>query len=126
MKMRVLLLLILYACLACKDKNKEHPENVKKEVEEVMKFDKEKWNVMDGSNYVYRDKMLEDLVYNVTLKGLKRDEILDLLGEPDRTDSSYLFYTIAEPRMFFITLHQKALVIKLAMDSTVEWRKIYK
>ena len=76
-------------------------------------------------DYPYRNEMLKDLVYNVALKGSKKEEVIDLLGQPDRSDSSYLFYAIAQERIGFFPLHTKTLVIKLTKDSTVEWRKIH-
>lgn len=76
-------------------------------------------------DYLYRNEMLKDLISNHSLKGLKKDELIDLLGPPDRIDSGYLFYMIAQKRLYFFPLHTKTLVIKLAKDSTVEWRKIH-
>lgn len=86
-------------------------------------FDKTKWSIKDKTDYPYRENMLQDLVYNVKLKGLKKVNILDLLGQPDRTDSNYLFYTVAQERIGALPLHTRTLVIKFIND-TVEWRKI--
>ena len=75
--------------------------------------------------FPYRNEMLYDLINNVTLKGLKKDKLIDLLGPPTRIDADYLFYTIAQPHFGILTLSNKSLVIKLTKDSTVEWRKIH-
>ncbi len=90
-----------------------------------QKFDQTKWLTKNDDDYPYRDKMLDDLVSNVTLKGLKYNELVGLLGAPDRKDSSYLFYRVAQQRIGLFPLHTKTLVIKFAKDSTVEWRKIH-
>lgn len=92
---------------------------------EKLNFDKTKWQTKTDDTYPYRDKMLDDLIKNVTLKGLKKNELLDLLGPPTRTDADHLFYTIKQPKLGFITVSNKSLVIKLTKDSTVEWRKIH-
>lgn len=90
-----------------------------------LKFDKTKWRTMEADAYPYRDDMLEDLINNVKLKGLKYDSARVLLGEPDRIDSGHLFYRIYQKRIGVFPLTTKTFVIKLATDSTVEWRKIH-
>lgn len=82
----------------------------------------------NGGQYLpYRNNMLNDLVYNQQLKGLKYNTVIDMLGQPNRTDNGHLFYTI--DKKYFgntaVILHTKTLVIKLGKDSTVEWRKIH-
>ena len=81
---------------------------------------------MQNGEYLYRNKMITDLLENYTLKGVKQDSILNMLGEPNRRDSLYFFY-IVDQKLFanFFPLYTKSLVIKLAGDSTVEWRKIH-
>ena len=113
-KRKILLLLFFLSFFACKSKQ-----------EDEHKFDKVKWSTKSDSDYPYRDKMLKDLIDNVKLKGLKWNEVTYLLGQPDRTDSSYLFYRIKQKRIGFFPLSTKTLIIKLAKDSTVEWRKIH-
>jgi hypothetical protein len=90
-----------------------------------MKFDKTKWSTKTGDDYPYRNSMLNDLVYNIKLKGFKKDSVLNLLGAPNRVDSNYLFYNISRERINVLTLHSKTLVIKLDKDNTVAWRKIH-
>lgn len=98
-------------CLGCKGSDHAPHE---------MIFDKTKWNTKDGPDYVYRNRMLSDLIDNHKLKGLNRAQLLEFLGDPTRTDSNYLFYRINEQRLKFITLHAKTLVIELAKDSLVD------
>ena len=117
--------LFLFA-LACRNVPDEKSVVVNSGIESVKEFDKTKWCAKDGKDYAYRDDMLEDLMGNQHLKTLKRNELIDLLGEPDRMDSNYLFYLIAQERLGFWPLHTKTLVIKLSPDSAMEWIKIHK
>lgn len=112
MQIKKLLLLLLLCCVACKRVSEE-------------KFDTVKWKTKHEMDYPYRNNMLNDLMAHYELHGLKLDELVALLGYPDRSDSGYLFYTIAQERWGFFPLHTKTLVIKLTRDSAVEWRKIH-
>lgn len=89
------------------------------------KFNKIKWSIKEDNEYPYRDKMLNDLIVTIKLKGLKKKAVIDLLGQPDRINSDYLYYKIAVQRIGFFPIHTKTFVIKLTTDSTVEWRKIH-
>ena len=86
-----------------------------------------KWATTYGAEYPYRDNMLSDLINNYKLTGLKKNEVLNLLGQPNRSGSGYLFYTIIYKYRgnIPVPVHTKTLVIKLARDSTVEWGKIH-
>jgi hypothetical protein len=102
--------------IACRNKQEETPE----------KFDKTKWAIQKDRDYPHRDNMLNDLIDNYKLHGLKMDSIINLLGQPSRIDSLYLFYTIKQKRLGNIfPLSTKTLVIKFKEDSTLEWRKIH-
>jgi len=89
-----------------------------RETESGMAFNKEKWETKNGSNYPYRNKMVKELMDKNTLKRLKKEEVINMLGEANRTDKEYLFYEIAQERLGFFPLHTKTLVIKLSNDST--------
>jgi hypothetical protein len=106
--------LLFFLCfIACKNTTDE-------------KFDKIKWAIKRDNEYPHRDKMLNDLIANYKLKGLKKEEVVELLGAPNRTDNGHLFYTIAQETLAnILPLHTKTMVIKLTKDSTVEWRKIH-
>lgn len=114
MQIRSLIPALLLFCVACKNKKHESPE----------KFDKTKWAVQDDMNYPYREAMLNDLMNSYELHGVRKDSVYNLLGSPDRADSDYLFYKVAQQRLGYFIVHTKTLVIKLAHD-TVEWRKIH-
>ena len=107
---------LVLCCLSCQDNRDENPKKA---------FDKELWNAKDGDdNYSHRDEMLDNLVYNVKLKGLTKEEVITMLGEPDRTNNEYLYYEVLVKEIVAFPLHKKFLVLKLAKDNTVEWRKI--
>jgi hypothetical protein len=118
MIIRNLLVLTTLCCLACKNTGKDKKEE---------KFDKVKWAITYGAEYPYRDNMLTDLITNYKFTGLKKEEIINLLGQPNRSGSGYLFYTIVYEYQGNIPVarHNKTLVIKLTNDSTVEWREIH-
>lgn len=120
MKTLGLLLPILVYCSSCTNDgmggNKKNEEA----------FDKSRWLVKEKKQYPYRNKMLNDLIENQKLKGIKKSEVLNLLGEPDRQDSNYIFYTVDQQLLGdLLPLHTKTLVIKFVND-TVAWRKIHK
>ena len=89
-----------------------------RESEKGIAFDKAKWETKKGSDYPYRNKIVKELMATDTLKRLKKEQILTMLGEPNRSDNAYLFYTIAQERLGLFPLHTKTLVIKLSNDST--------
>lgn len=116
------LLLIVLACNTEKDKKSA---SVYHGAIAEISFDKTKWKFKEGLDYPYRDKMLNSIVYNDTVRALNKDEILDLLGEPDRSNDGYLYYMISQRRLGFWPLHTKTLVIKLSGDTTIDWIKIH-
>lgn len=97
----------------------------KTETNTSLRFDKTKWSIKYEDEYLYRNNMLKDLISSQKINGLKKYELIDLIGQPDRIDSSYLFFKIAEQRIGLLVIHSKTLVIKLTQDSLVEWRKIH-
>jgi len=90
-----------------------------------MVFNQEKWNTKDGSDYPYRDKMLINLISDDSVRTLEKGEIIDLLGDPNRINENYLYYTIAQKRLGVWPLHKKTLVIKFSSDNTIDWMKIH-
>lgn len=94
--------------------------------QEAISFDEEKWKTKEGKDYPFREEMLGDLMENQGLRQLKRDEILELLGEPTRIDTNYVFYRIEQKRIGLFPLHTTTMVIQFAQDSTVNWIKVHK
>lgn len=125
--MRIFIGLLFIFCLSCTSHTEDYSEHMKIKPASEMRFDIAKWQVMEGKDYPYRDKMLNDIVYNDTIRSLNKNEILDLLGEPSysRDDPNFLHYRITEKRLGRWTLHTKTMVIKLSVDSTIDWIKIH-
>ncbi|MBT8301194.1 MAG: hypothetical protein KJO63_07685 [Maribacter sp.] len=125
--MRVIILVIplLLLVLACTIDKKESPRQIDHGAKSVNNFDKIKWQLKDGMDYPYRDQMLTSIVYNDTIRALNGDEIIELLGNPDRSNEGYLYYMVAQKRLGSWPLHTKTLVIKLMGDGTIEWIKIH-
>ena len=76
-------------------------------------------------DYPNRDQMLNSIVFNDSVRALNEDEILDLLGEPDRRNDGYLYYMISHRRLGFWPLHTKTMVVKLSENNTIDWIKIH-
>ena len=119
MQKTILLILPLLFCFGCMGGGED-----KFEATEVP-FNEAKWKTKKGRDYPFRDRMLGDLMSDEKIRELKSNEILNLLGKPARTDSSYLFYMITQKRIGFWPLHTKSLVIKFSEDSTINWMKIH-
>ncbi len=132
MKKIIYLLFISISFLACNDEEKITPaekdvtsEIMASEAKNDSSFDPQKWQIKEGSNYPYREQMLSNLMNNKEIRALKEEEIIELLGKPDRLDSNYLFYRINEKRLGWLTLHTKTMVVKMHPDSSVNWIKIH-
>ena len=117
MQLNPLLLVLALCCIAC---NNDKAKKTGSDTSTAIKFDTAKWRIKNGDDYPYRDELLKYLTTNNKLKGWKKDSVVVFLGQPDKIDSNYLFYRIAQKRIGFFPLHIKTLVIKLAADSTVE------
>ncbi len=127
MKIKFLLLLLPFLCIACNRSSEEKSESsIEEKPKAEMTFDKSKWLIQEGTNYPYREKMLNDVVYNDTIRSLNKGEILELLGEPNKINDGHLYYTITRTRFELLTLHTKTMVIKLREDDGIEWIKIHK
>ena len=125
MKNIILIVLLFVFCFGCKSDREENIENQKKNQDIEIVFDKEKWKTKDGKDYPYRDKMINGIVYNDTIRMLNKEQLLDLLGEPDYIREEHLYYRIKETRIGYWTLKTKTMVIKFIDDTTIEWIKIH-
>jgi len=111
--------ILLLCCLSCEPKRDEQPVIEDPPTETNSKFEKNRWLVKKGEDYPYRNEMIDDLMSQSELKKYNKDQMIDLLGEPDRVDSLYLFYRIDQERLGPWPMHTKTLVIKLSGDSTL-------
>lgn len=127
LQLRILMIFLFLSCLSCNCDVEEKSDPADRGSEVEITFDKTKWSIKEGKDYPFRDQMLNDIVYNDTVRELNKDEILELLGEPSyyRENENFLYYTITEKRLGFWTLHSKTLVIKLSEDYTIDWIKIH-
>jgi len=85
------------------------------------KFDRREWNDGDGLSWPNRAAMLDDLLANHKLKGLKYKEVINLLRYPQwnsYTDRSFE-YEITRKMDRLDTVYAKSLVLYLNKDSVV-------
>ena len=107
-----LLLLLLLFCSACGNRNEASKPDIK--------FERNKWDAKDDGNYTYRKQMVNDLLTNYKWAGLKKDSVINLLGEPDGIEEDvFMLYNYQQKHLGSFTLSTQSLVIELAKDSTV-------
>ena len=97
-----------------------------------IKFDKNRWNEQADPVFPssYRPKMLNDLITNNRLIGLRYHQLIELLGIPDNKDSSFLSYKIVvEYGSDIDPVYTKDLKFTYSRDSlinsfkVIEWKK---
>lgn len=122
----IIVFLLITGFLSCRSDRNDHTEAEQSNTDTEIVFDQEKWKTLDGKDYPFRESMLNDLVYNDTIRTLNRAEILDLLGEPSyyRVDTNFLYYTVTQKRVGSWPLRTKTMVIKFSGRDTIEWIKI--
>lgn len=125
--LKIIIFLVLLLGFNCRSKHKNYSENMLGKPESERIFNREKWQTKKGKDYPFREKMLNDVLYNDTVRTLHRNELLKMFGEPSyyREDSSYLHYIIKQKRLFSWPLHTKVMVIKCSDDNSVEWIKVH-
>ncbi len=124
-RIRTCLLVFFLFAGACTSEKKGKSDNTALQTAVDSTFQKEKWLIKEGGDYPYRAQMLNDIVYNDTIRTLLKDEIIALLGAPDRINEGHLYYLIDQRRLGSWTLHSKTLVIKLSAEETIDWIKIH-
>jgi hypothetical protein len=87
-------------------------------------FDREGWNLGDGITFPSRDAMLDDLLQNHKLKGLKYQEVIHLLHRPQLSDQKQMMYEVTEVNKPGKPRYIKQLILSLK-DSIVTNAKIY-
>ncbi len=127
MKIKLFLsVFVIVVFLACSEKGGENYDKGSVKPSSEMVFDKTKWQVKEGKDYPFREKMLNDVVYNDTIRSLNKTQILKLLGNPDRINENYFYYRVAQIRLIVWPLHTTTMVIKFKEDSGIEWIKIHR
>jgi hypothetical protein len=116
--------IIFLICSGC-NRDAEKVDDELKNAPTEIKFDKTKWLTKEESDYPYRELMLHDIVYNDAVRELTKNELLELLGEPDRSNKGHLYYMISQKKLGFWPIKTKTLVIKLKEDNTIDWIKIH-
>ena len=119
-----LVVIVLLLTSGCKDEQKHQQSVPPPDPGLKIDFNKKKWRKKRGDDYVYRDAMVDAVLYSDTIRALPKSGILQLLGAPDRTNAEYDYYVIKKTRLGLWTLKSRTLVIKYAGDQ-VEWIKIH-
>lgn len=88
-------------------------------------FDQEKWLTKEGTSYPYRAQMVDSVVYNDTIRSLSKQQILQILGQPDKREDNHIYYLISQSRIASWPLHTTFVVVKFTTADTVEWIKIH-
>ncbi len=122
MQTRSVFLILFFCCFSCSNEN---AGTGKQATALDSIFTHEKWMATDGQDYTYRDQIYRDVLYNDTIRSLGKAELLDLLGEPDRTNEDYLYYTIDQKRLGLWPLHTRTMVFKLTEHDSIEWIKLH-
>ena len=115
------LIFILTSCQADEEKRIQNESNA---TEDIV-FDQIKWIAKEGGEYLYRNQMLKDVLYNDTIRSLDKSEITTLLGAPDRTNENHMYYLISRSGIGAFTLNAKTMVVKIADDNSIEWIKVH-
>jgi len=95
------------------------------------KYNKERWQNSDsGFPSEYRDNMLNDLTKNHKLRGSTVQQLIKLLGRPDRIENNLIIYNIIIKYGGDTDVeYSKKLKLSFSKDSTitscnvVEWHK---
>lgn len=99
-----------------------------------IRFEKSGWNQKgDLNSYPNRERMLNDLMENYKIKGLKYSELVNLLGEPEiETTSKSIsanYNIVTDYGSDIDPVYVKTLVISLNIDSVAQsctvlnWKK---
>lgn len=120
---RILIAVLALALFACRPNEKSEGKSTPATTDNG--FSKTKWLEKNSDGYLYRDKLLDGLIASGTLKKMDKQEVLRFLGQPDRSDKNYLFYTVAQKKIGFFPLHTKTMVIELDTVNHVKTVKIH-
>jgi len=119
---KIILLIVIIGFISCKEE-KETVESLQKET--IIELNKVNWNKKEADDYLYRELLIDSVIENKELRSLGQNELLNVLGEPNRMENNHLYYTISQKKLGFWPLNQKTLVIKYSESDTITWIKIH-
>ncbi|MBT8236898.1 MAG: hypothetical protein KJO04_11940 [Bacteroidia bacterium] len=125
MKKFVLLLSLILVIMSCKSDQEDKKTSKLASQNTEIPFNKDKWVLKEGKDYVYREQMYEAVLYNDTIRSLNEVELIALLGDPDYNEEGHLYYRISETRMMNWKVKTKTMVVKLVQDGSIEWIKVH-
>lgn len=116
---KLLLVLLLFSS-ACSNKDEQAGKDQPTEGPDIN-FDKIKWNAKNDGAYTYRKQMVNDILNNYQWAGVKKDSVIQMLGEPDAFEEGNLRYDYEKkPFLGGFGTKIEAVVFELAPDSTVK------
>jgi len=92
-----------------------------------IKFDRGGWDRVDDPLYppALRERMLDDLLNNHKLIGLKYSQLEKLIGIPDSKDSNFVYYRVVVDYGHNIDpVYTKNLMFQLSKDSLITSFKV--
>lgn len=118
---------LVLLCAACKPDVSGKTEAAIPEIAIDSTFDPTRWQLKEGDDYPYRELMYRQLLYSDTLRQRSKSDVLQLLGEPDRSseDSSHIYYRLKGRQVGPVLFSSKFLVFKFTAADSVEWIKTY-
>jgi len=118
---------VILLLAACKPDAKGKMEAAIPEVAIDSTFHPLRWQQKEGDQYPYRMLMYRQLLYSDTLRQRSKSDVLQLLGEPDRSseDSSHIYYRLKGRQVGPVLFSSKFLVFKFTEADSVEWIKVY-
>lgn len=125
MKRILILLMLLPLMLSCKSDHEDKKTSKLASENAEIPFEKDKWALKEGKDYVYREQMYEAVLYNDTIRSLSEVKLISLLGDPDYHEEGHLYYRISETRLMNWTVKTKTMVVKLNQDGSIEWIKVH-
>lgn len=119
---KIILLIFIISFISCKEENAITESRQEKT---VIVLNKVNWNKKEADDYLYRELLIDSVIENKELRSLKQNELINVLGEPNRMENNHLYYTISQEKLGFWPLNQKTLVIKYSESDTITWIKIH-
>lgn len=124
-KLKYLIACFFVLLFACNDEHNRNPVDTQTEQKTDSLFNKVKWDTKKGESYPFRELMLNNVLYNDTIRNLNKAELIEMLGAPDRENNNYLYYLIKQKKLYFITISAKYLVVKFNDEDKIEWIKTH-